>query len=78
MVHEHFVNVKTLMGLEQFEVEKSRNSYDVPFRFQKVASIWLKIEEQVAYGKVIITLAILATATTSLLAFVRVIVGADL
>ena len=27
-----FVNVKTVVGLERFEVGKSRNNYDVPFR----------------------------------------------
>ena len=31
-VRGDFVRVKTLIGLEQFEVGKSRGSYDVPFR----------------------------------------------
>ena len=30
--HEHFLHVKTYVGLEQFELGKSRSSYDVPFR----------------------------------------------
>ena len=31
-VRGDFVHVKIRMDLEQFEVGKSRNSYDVPFR----------------------------------------------
>ena len=31
-VRGDFVYVKTVVGLEQFEVGKSCNSYDVPFR----------------------------------------------
>ena len=31
-VRGDFLRVKTVVGLERFEVEKSRNSYDVPFR----------------------------------------------
>ena len=61
---EDFVRVQTLIGLEHFEVGKSRSSNDFPFvstlslldrgggggRGKKVASNQLKIRQRVAHG----------------------------
>ena len=56
-----FLHVKTGMGLERFEVGKSRSSYDVPFIAvggggvsKIVASIRLKIGQRVAYRLAVI------------------------
>ena len=60
-----FVNVKTGMGLEQFEVGKSRCSYDVPFRsyiFEYIHLCMLKL----VWVKSDLKLENLVAATTSL------------
>ena len=71
------MRVKTLMGLGRFEVEKSRSSYNVPFRsssieFEKIEASLLADEGRALWWE------ILATATTSFLDLVWVIVGAEL
>ena len=60
-----FVNVKAGMGLEQFEVGKSRSSYDVPFRSYIFEYIHLCMSKLV-WVKSDLKLENLAAATTSL------------
>ena len=72
------LHIKTAMGLGRFEVGKTRNSYDVPFRsysiaFEKKKEVSLLADEGRALWS-----EILATATTSLSDLVWVIVGAEL
>ena len=72
------LHVKTAMGLGRFEVGKTRNSYDVPFRSysiefeKKIEASLLANEGRALWSE------ILATATTSFLDLVWVIVGAEL
>ena len=77
-VHRDVLHVRSAIGLGRFEVGKSRNSYDVPFRsysiaFEKKTETSLLADE----GRALLS-EILATATTSLSDLVWVIVGAEL
>ena len=72
------LHVKTATGLGRFEVGKSCNSYDVPFRsysiaFEKKTEASLQADEGRALWS-----EILATATTSLSDLVWLIVGTEL
>ena len=76
-VRGDILHVKTAMGLGRFEVGKSRNSYDVPFRsysieFEKKEASLLADEGRALWSE------ILAKATTSFLYLVWVIVEAEL
>ena len=52
-VREDFVHVKTVVGLERFEVGKSRRSYEVPFSrgggSQKLLQIGLTLRTLFTY-----------------------------